>query len=358
MKLLALLGYPRTQGHTAHMTDLFLSGAADAGADIQRVDLTTIDLRACRGCFTCWTGTPGRCVQIDAMAPLLDDFLAADAVLIASPVYAFSVTSAVKRFMERTLPLIQPGVELTPDGVEHNLWRHPGRGPRRFAGLLVAGMKSPGLLRPAAETLRLYAGEMRMKCSGILIRAESCALRFPQAKPVRMKAILTAVEKAGGEFVRQERLSDEVLRDVASPLVADLDHFIHYSAVYWEHALAHGGEGEAAGHDAAGDVRILMCEMARSVSPVTTRDVIADIQFVFPDRDWAFRLSVRNGTCSITEGGNGSADLTIRCPTAVWAQVIQRKMTGPQALARPDFHLEGDTSLFRKLPRYFPPSAD
>ena len=51
-------------------------------------------------------------------------------------------------------------------------------------------------------------------------------------------------------------------------------------------------------------------------------------------------------------------DLLIRCPSALWAAVVQRKIAGVQLMTHPDLHLEGDLGLFKRLPRLFPPPAD
>ncbi len=358
MKLLALLGYPRLDGHTAHMTDLFLQGATAAGAEIRRVHLPTADIHPCLGCYACWTKTPGRCVQADAMAPLLVEFLAADLVLMASPIYAFSVSASTKQFMERTLTILSPGAEIGPDGIEINRWRYPGRGPKRMAGLLVAGRLTPDITQPAIDMLQLYAKEMRMTCSGILVRPEACALRFPQAKPLRMRAILTACERAGAAFVREERIPADFLRAFSGPLLADLPHFVRYSAVFWEHALAQRDECAEAGNKAGDDIRILMYEMARNVNPAATRNVVANLQFIFPDRGWKYLLRIARGACTIEEGETEHPDLLVRCPAALWSAVIQRTIPGSQLAAHPELHLEGDRDLFRRLPRYFPPPAE
>ncbi len=358
MKLLALLGYPRLDGHTAAMTDLFLRGAASAGADIHRVHLPTIDLRPCRGCYSCWTQTPGVCVHHDEMPSLLEEFLDADLVLIASPVYAFSVSVSVKTFMERTLAILSPGAEVGPDGIERNRWRYPGRGAKRMAGLLVAGRRTPDIIQPSIDMLRLYAKEMRMSCSGILVRPESCALRFPQAKPLRMRSLLTAFERAGAAFAREDRIPEDYLQSAAGPLLADLEHFVRYSLVFWEHALACRDECEAAGKRAGDDVRILMYEMARYVDPAATRGLKATLQFDFPDRGWRYVLRIEGGACEIAEGTVGDPDLLIRCPADLWSSVIQRTITGSQLAANPALQVEGDLDLFRRLPRYFPPPAE
>ena len=358
MKLLALLGYPRQNGHTARLTELFLKGAANAGAEIHRANLATLDIRPCLGCYRCWTKTPGQCVQQDDMAGLLARFLEADLALIASPIYAFSVSSYVKHFMERTLAILSPGAEMGENGIDRNRWRHAGRGPKRMAAILVAGKKSLLSVQPAVRMLELYASEMRAQCSGILVRPESCALRFPQAKPLRAKAVLTGIERAGAEFVNKPGISQALLDDVSAPLLADLPHFVRYSRIFWEHALEKRDECDAAGEAAGNDMRILIHEMVRSINPSAAAKVNAAIQFEFPDRNLIYAIAIRDGTATLTETACPSPDLIIRCPAALWAAVIQRTLAGAQLMAHPDLHLEGDLQLFRRLPRYFPPPTD
>ncbi|MEI6514719.1 MAG: NAD(P)H-dependent oxidoreductase [bacterium] len=358
MKLLALLGYPRPHGHTARLADLFLKGAAAAGAEIDRAELPTMNIHPCLGCYACWTKTPGQCVQQDDMAGLLERFMAADLVFIASPIYAFSVSSYMKQFMERTLPLFNPSAEIDANGVEHNKWRNPGRGPKRLAALLVAGLKTPGIFKPVTGMMELYAEEVHMQCSGIMLRPESSAMRFPQAKPLRAKAILTGCERAGAEFVTKPRISQALLDDIAAPLLADLPHFVEYSRVFWEHALESGDECDAAGEAAGLDMRILIREMVRNADLAALRSVTATLQFEFPDQHLVYTVTIRNGACSIMESSCPAPTLLIRCPAALWAAVTQRRIAGVQLLNHPDLHLEGDLQLFRRLPRYFPPPTD
>lgn len=359
MRLLALLGYPRADGHTARMTDLFLAGAVEAGAEVQSVNVAEAEIRPCLGCYCCWLQTPGVCVHADAMPGILRDYLAADLLLAASPLYAYSISSHLKRVLERTLPLMAPGVEApATGGLERNRLRYPGQGPRRMAGLLVGGLKSLESFEPAAGTLRLYAASFGLACAGILLRPESYLLQFPAAKPRRFKVIESAFRRAGLEFVRQERLEDDTIREAAEPLAADLEHFARYADVYWEHAAARPDDLPAAGVAALEDLRILIREMARNVSPAATRGVTAELQFEFPDRDWVFVLTVQDGTCRFRQGRSDRADLTITCPSVLWADVLRRRVSGGKALAHPECRVTGDRTLLRRLERWFPPPSD
>ena len=359
MKALVLKANPRKQGFTEKLGALFLQGAASAGADMDVVDLTKTDIRPSLGCFHCWMKGCGQCVQKDAMAGLLERFLNADAFFVISPLYVFTVSSVLKVFMERTLPLLDSGVDNTDPGPDRNRLRNPGRGPRRMAALLVGGLKSPENFEPARQTLMAFARCYRMEWSGLLIRPESYLLGFAVAKPRKMKAIESAFEQAGAEWIRNGRIPPELEQAAAQPLVEEPERFTLYSKIYWEHALALGDARPGAAQDrTTRDIRILMAEMARHLDPRAAGDLVAVIRFRFPDKNMEFTLRIEAGRCSVLSDSQGKSDLAITCPSAMWAGIVLRELSPQKTMSSPDFHVEGDHSLFRRLGRLFPPPND
>lgn len=69
MKIIAINSSPRSGGQSK--TELLLNhlveGMRDAGAEVDIVNLREKKIKNCLGCFTCWTKTPGRCIQKDDM---------------------------------------------------------------------------------------------------------------------------------------------------------------------------------------------------------------------------------------------------------------------------------------------------
>ncbi|MCX8043496.1 MAG: flavodoxin family protein [Desulfobacterota bacterium] len=109
MKVIGFLGSPRLSGICARLLDCALAGAASKGAEIKRFDLIKMDIRHCMGCCKCMFDDPslkiGRCPLSDDMATILEEYLAADGYIMASPVYDGSVTSLMKKFLERKIAL-------------------------------------------------------------------------------------------------------------------------------------------------------------------------------------------------------------------------------------------------------------
>jgi len=101
----------------------FLEGAREAGAShTEIVYLKGKNIKHCIGCFTCWSPTPGVCVHHDDMPELLLKVRQADVIVLATPLYFYMISGLMKDFLDRTLPLGQPFMEVKGD-----VCRHPPR---------------------------------------------------------------------------------------------------------------------------------------------------------------------------------------------------------------------------------------
>jgi multimeric flavodoxin WrbA len=105
-RLVVIHGGPRPGGNTAALLEQAEEGAREAGAVTERVNLLDIEFRGCKSCFACKLRggkSYGQCAQRDGLTPTLTGLSRADALLIGSPIYIGSVTSASRAFLERLL---------------------------------------------------------------------------------------------------------------------------------------------------------------------------------------------------------------------------------------------------------------
>lgn len=100
--VLILAGSPRRGGNSDLLCDAFLRGAQEAGNSVEKVYLQNQKISPCLACYGC-RGT-GVCVQKDDMAVLLDKMIAADVIVLATPVYFYSMDGQMKTMIDRTLP--------------------------------------------------------------------------------------------------------------------------------------------------------------------------------------------------------------------------------------------------------------
>ena len=100
-KLLVLASSPRPKGNSTILAAEAARGAKDAGAEVKTFRLAKMNIGPCLGCDGCRKTNAAGCVQKDDMRTLNMELRAADAVLIASPVYWFTMSAQVKLFMDR-----------------------------------------------------------------------------------------------------------------------------------------------------------------------------------------------------------------------------------------------------------------
>jgi multimeric flavodoxin WrbA len=99
MKVLGIYGSPRQGGNTDILLDEALKGARESGADISSVRSCELKMAGCIECAGC--DTTGQCVVMDDMQqvyPLLEE---ADAIILASPMFFYGITSQAKAVIDR-----------------------------------------------------------------------------------------------------------------------------------------------------------------------------------------------------------------------------------------------------------------
>lgn len=105
MKILAINGSRRKRGNTAILIESVLASARKAGASTETIHLGELDIGACTGCEGC-SGS-WECVIEDDFASVIGKIDEAEGVVFASPTYWYSVTSDMKRFIDRCYSIIQ-----------------------------------------------------------------------------------------------------------------------------------------------------------------------------------------------------------------------------------------------------------
>ena len=101
-KVLVLSASPRKGGNSDTLCDEFVRGAKDAGHTAQKISLRDQKIGYCTGCGAC--NSTHRCVQKDDMAAVLDEMVAVDAIVMATPVYFYTMDAQMKTLIDRTVP--------------------------------------------------------------------------------------------------------------------------------------------------------------------------------------------------------------------------------------------------------------
>jgi multimeric flavodoxin WrbA len=108
-KAVILIGSPRARGNCAALADRVGKGIEDSGGAVELVRLHGMDIRPCTACDSCQKDEDSGCVVEDDMQKLYPLLREADGLVVASPVYWFTVSAQTKLFMDRCYAFGGPG---------------------------------------------------------------------------------------------------------------------------------------------------------------------------------------------------------------------------------------------------------
>jgi multimeric flavodoxin WrbA len=110
-KVLVILGSPRKKGNSALLAEQIAKGARSAGAKIETVYLHGMNIAPCKSCYACQKPGSKGCSIKDDMQKIYKDMLEAQAWIIASPVYWFTMSAQIKIWMDRCFALPAYGTD-------------------------------------------------------------------------------------------------------------------------------------------------------------------------------------------------------------------------------------------------------
>jgi multimeric flavodoxin WrbA len=100
MKVLGIYGSPRKGGNSDKLLDRALEGARAAGAETRSVYARDLTMRGCIECGGC--DETGKCVLKDDMQSVYPLLYEADAIIMATPIFFYNVTSQLKALIDRS----------------------------------------------------------------------------------------------------------------------------------------------------------------------------------------------------------------------------------------------------------------
>jgi multimeric flavodoxin WrbA len=98
--IVVLKGSPREKGNSAGLAEALAAGAREVKAEVESIYLHSLDIRPCDACDLC-RENDNVCVIDDDMQMLYPKLLQADAIVIASPVYWFTLSAQTKLCIDR-----------------------------------------------------------------------------------------------------------------------------------------------------------------------------------------------------------------------------------------------------------------
>lgn len=97
--ILILKGSPREHGNSATLAEHAAEGARSVGAHVESIYLHDLDIHPCDACDECYD--TNMCIIADDMNIIYPKLAAADAIILATPIYWFTYSAQLKLCIDR-----------------------------------------------------------------------------------------------------------------------------------------------------------------------------------------------------------------------------------------------------------------
>jgi multimeric flavodoxin WrbA len=99
MKVLGIMGSPRLQGNTDLLLDEALKGAEEGGAVTEKLLADRLNITPCKEIYQC--SKDGTCPLKDDMNGVYEKILAADGIIVASPIFFYTISPQLLQLISR-----------------------------------------------------------------------------------------------------------------------------------------------------------------------------------------------------------------------------------------------------------------
>lgn len=241
--ILVLQGSPRKDGvsKTEILTAAFIEGCEAAGAKAEIVNLRDKKINHCQGCYTCWTKTPGKCIFKDDAAEVFKKADEADLVIYAMPLYHFGINSLTKKYIERTLPTVNPYLIKRPDGSTTHPPREGYKTKHDVVIISVCGFPEVshfGALSANFHYLANAGGDGGMNIVAEIYRPTSEILNNPFFAEENGR-VLAAAKKAGSDLISKGFVDAETV-DAIAEVRLDKNEMYDAANKSWDYCIEQG----------------------------------------------------------------------------------------------------------------------
>ena len=340
MKILVINGSPKGEdSNSLKLTTSFLAGMNEE--NVTTYHLAQLDVQSCRGCFSCWKNTPGKCVISDDTSIILSELIMADVVIWSFPLYYFSVPGILKNFIDRQLPLILPFMEEQSNGKGSgsHFSRYEHRKSRHVL-ISTCGFYS------AADNYDAVISMFDHFCGNgnhtDIFCGQGELFGVPQLSK-RTNEYLEMVNRAGAEFVNGA-ISDATQTDLRQ-LLYPKDIFEKMADASWGIAKEDGTKIEKS--------LSFTQQMAAlyNKNSYDGKDRVLEICYTDTDKTYQIWLA-RDGSRVMTENFK-EYTTRIETPFTVWQDIAAGKITGGAALIQHKYRVSGDFDIMIKWDDFF-----
>lgn len=381
-RIVAVNGSPHAGiGNTSMMIEMLRPALTAEGLALEVINLCDHEVDYCIGCGVCMEKS--RCWIRDDHAGIVERLLAADGVILASPVYFFSVTAQMKTFVDRSLalghkprPTWKPGltVSVSAGCGETQVAEYLGHLLRVYGAFSVGRLTA--LAAGPGEFMGRAAVEARARDLALdLARAVKEKRRFPATDEDLMfyRFMRALVQEHRGALMQDDfdhweahglnRDFEAYIQQTQEKAMVDPEARQAWIQEKTKHQLPRrtAKRPPSKPHRLSATMapkmscRELLQAMPLGFDPAAADGLEAVIQFdVTGAEPFQAHLRIAKGVCSYHDGPATAPAIVIHTPEDVWKGIAAGTIDGQQAYMAGKYKVDGDLSLLLRLQSLFP----
>lgn len=347
MRILLINGSPKGKASNS----LRLAGAFTEGliaekekteeVTFEELDLASLKIAPCKGCFSCWKNTPGECCIKDDMQMIIEKELEADLIVWSFPLYYFNVPGLLKNMIDRQLPMNLPFMSKDDSG--YGSGGHDARYDMSSVSHVLIStcgfFSSEGNYDSVTKMFDHFLGKGRYTSifcgQGELFRVKELSARTDE--------YLSYVRDAGCEYARGG-ISWEI-KDRLASLLYPRETFEEMADASWGVSRENGKKED--------EDLIFTRQMAAlyNKGAYDGKDRVLEMHYTDLDKTYQILLA-KDGSKVYTDASLVSTT-RIDTPYEVWVAISRDELNGAEALGKHMYTVTGDFSLMINWDKFF-----
>jgi hypothetical protein len=173
----------------------------------------------------------------------------------------------------------------------------------------------------------------------------------------KINDILDATEQAGRELAKDMKISPHTMARIKQPL-DEPETVVGLANIHWQTCIDEGVTPKQFRLrrivPRPDSIDNLLAVLRVGFNPEAAGDVKATLQFEFSGEvQGSCHLVIEDGAIRVMSGTAKDADLTIKSPFEVWADVITGKADGAQMFMEQKYSADGDMDLLMRFSKLF-----
>ena len=348
MKILLINGSPRgKRSNSLRLAESFVEGFKAKSEEngekitVDVMDVASLKIGACRGCFACWKNTPGVCCLNDDMPQVIRKRLEADLIVWSFPLYYFNVPGMLKNLIDRQLPMNLPFMSENKNGYgsgSHES-RYELKNTRHVLVSTCGFYSAKGNYDSVINMFDHFLGKGNYEAvfcgQGELFHVKELSSRTDE--------YLSFVKKAGAEFV-SGAISEETHKE--------LQNLLYPKEVFEQMADASWGVSKTTGEKDPKDLTFTK-QMAALYNKKSYDGKDRVLEMNYTDLGTTYQILLGKDGSKVYTDNSLEATTRIDTPFEVWAAISRGEMEGAEALGKQLYKVSGDFSLMMNWDKFF-----